>query len=96
MSSTAIVRYCLPFAIQVWMYITPIIYPVSFIPERWRWMLKLNPMTGIIEGYRHALLGRAMDWPAFGRAFTADDLYPLGRFCALAFAAPSAGFADVI
>lgn len=52
------VRYALPFCVQLWMYATPIIYPISFIPERWRWILVLNPLTGIIDGYRSALFGR--------------------------------------
>jgi len=52
------VRYALPFSVQLWMYATPIIYPISFIPERWRWILVLNPLTGIIDGYRSALFGR--------------------------------------
>jgi lipopolysaccharide transport system permease protein len=56
------VRYALPFCVQLWMYATPIIYPISFIPERWRWMLVLNPLTGIIDGYRSALFGRPFQW----------------------------------
>jgi lipopolysaccharide transport system permease protein len=55
-------RYAVPFAIQLWMFITPVIYPVSLVPARWRWLLYLNPMSGIIQGYRSALLGRAFDW----------------------------------
>jgi len=58
------VRYALPFVLQVWMFLTPIIYPVSFVPERWRWMLQLNPLTGIIEGFRDAIFGRPFDCPA--------------------------------
>jgi lipopolysaccharide transport system permease protein len=45
------VRYALPFAIQILMFLTPIIYPVSFVPARWRWALGLNPMTGMVEGF---------------------------------------------
>jgi len=56
------VRYALPFCIQLWMYATPIIYPTSFVPERWRWLLVFNPLTGIIDGYRSALFGRAFAW----------------------------------
>ena len=46
------IRYALPFLIQLWMFASPIIYPASIVPERWRWVLALNPLTGIIEGYR--------------------------------------------
>jgi len=53
------VRYAMPFMIQLWMFATPIVYPLSLVPERFQWMVALNPMVGIIEGYRAALLGRS-------------------------------------
>jgi lipopolysaccharide transport system permease protein len=49
--------YALPFVLQVGMYLTPIVYPSTFIPERWRWLLALNPLTVVIEGFRWSLLG---------------------------------------
>lgn len=52
------VNYLLPFLIQVWMYASPIIYPTTLIPERWRILYGLNPMVGIVEGFRWALTGR--------------------------------------
>ena len=51
------VKFALPFALQIWMYATPIIYPVGFIPEGWQWLIKLNPMTGIVGGMRWSILG---------------------------------------
>lgn len=55
----------LPFVLQVWMYATPIIYPVGFIPEKWQWLITLNPMTGIITGIRWSVLGGgALNWYA--------------------------------
>jgi lipopolysaccharide transport system permease protein len=57
------IRYALPFAIQIWMFLTPVIYPVSFLPPRWRWVLELNPLSGIIEGFRAAIFGRPINWP---------------------------------
>ena len=42
------IRYALPFAIQLLMFATQIIYPASLVPQRWRWTLNLNPLTGII------------------------------------------------
>lgn len=61
------IRYALPFLIQLWMFASPIIYPASLMPQKWRWVLRLNPLTGIIEGYRASLLGHtAFDWPALG------------------------------
>ena len=51
------VNYLVPFLVQIWMYATPVIYGSTLIPERFRWVLGLNPMTGVIEGFRWALLG---------------------------------------
>jgi lipopolysaccharide transport system permease protein len=51
------VGYILPFLIQIWFFITPIVYSSSEIPERWRFLYALNPMTGVVEGFRWALLG---------------------------------------
>lgn len=52
------VRYVLPFLIQFWMFASPVAYPSSLIPERWRWLYGLNPMASAIEGFRWALTGR--------------------------------------
>ena len=52
------VRYAIPFLIQVWMFATPVVYPSSLLPERWRALAGLNPMAGIVEGFRWALLGK--------------------------------------
>ncbi len=60
------VRYALPFCIQLWLFATPIIYPSSVVPAQWRWALALNPLTGIIEGYRASLFGRQVDLVALG------------------------------
>ena len=60
------VRYALPFFVQLWMYVTPIIYPTTFVPERWRWLLVLNPLSGIVEGYRSALFNRPFEWSHLG------------------------------
>jgi lipopolysaccharide transport system permease protein len=49
--------YALPFTIQIGMYLTPVVYPATFIPERYRWLLALNPLTAVIEGFRWSLLG---------------------------------------
>lgn len=51
------VGYAIPFLIQIWMYASPIVYPVSLVPEQWRLLYGLNPMAGVIEGFRWALLG---------------------------------------
>ena len=51
------INYLLPFLVQIWMYLTPVIYGSTLIPEQFRFLLALNPMTGVVEGFRWALLG---------------------------------------
>lgn len=53
------VRYTLPFLTQFWLFATPVVYPASLVPENWRLLYGLNPMTGVIEGFRWALLGKS-------------------------------------
>ena len=65
-------RFVIPFMVQIWMYLTPVVYGVGFIPENYRWLLMLNPMSGYIDGCRAAFLGKPFDWTAIGisAAFT--------------------------
>lgn len=49
--------FFLAFGVQLWMYATPIVYPLSQIPEKWQWLFALNPMTAIVETFRYAFLG---------------------------------------
>ena len=58
------VRFALPFLIQLWMFASPVIYPLSKVPREWQWVLALNPMTGVIQGFRAALFGQEFNWPA--------------------------------
>jgi lipopolysaccharide transport system permease protein len=51
------VRYTVPFLVQFWLFATPIAYPSSLLPEQWRPVYGLNPMVGVVEGFRWALLG---------------------------------------
>lgn len=53
------IRYVVPFLTMFWMYATPIAYSSSLIPEKWLWLYSLNPMTGVVEGFRWALLGKS-------------------------------------
>ena len=62
------VRYVIPFLVQIWMFATPVVYPASLLPEGLRWLAHLNPMTGIIEGFRAALLGREIPWNGIAAA----------------------------
>src|SRR5580693_9420691 len=53
------VRYTIPFLTQFWMFATPVAYSSSLVPERWRAIYGLNPMAGVVEGFRWILLGKA-------------------------------------
>lgn len=53
------VRYVMPFLVQFWMFASPVAYPSSLVPERWRWLYGLNPMAGVIDGFRWALTGHS-------------------------------------
>lgn len=59
-------RYALPFLVQIWMFLTPVIYSVKIIPENWRWLILLNPMAGIVDAYRSAILGKPFEWGNLG------------------------------
>lgn len=52
------VQFALPFLAQLWMFATPIVYSLNSVPEKWRWILALNPMTFVVEGFRFALLDK--------------------------------------
>jgi lipopolysaccharide transport system permease protein len=51
------VSYLVPFLTQFWLYATPVVYPLNLVPERWRGLYSLNPMVGVVEGFRAALFG---------------------------------------
>ncbi len=89
------IRLALPFLIQVWFFATPIIYPVSIVPERWRWVMSLNPMTGIVEGFRAALYGQnEFDWLAL--AISAISTLALFVYAAFTFQRMEKSFADIV
>ncbi len=61
------IRYAIPFLVQVWMFVSPVIYPVSLVHGNYQWLLALNPMGGVIHAYRAALLGhQPIDWGLLG------------------------------
>ena len=51
-------RYVVPFMVQLWMFVTPVVYPASLVPTQWQWLLYLNPMWGLIDGFRAVFLGK--------------------------------------
>ena len=87
-------RYVLPFMVQFWMYATPVVYPASLFPEKWQWVLFLNPMAGLIEGFRSAFLGRPFDWIGISISMSvAVIVFLLGIFY---FEKMERRFADII
>jgi lipopolysaccharide transport system permease protein len=75
-----------PFLMQTWMYLSPVVFPISIVPDGYRWILALNPMTGIINSFRSALLGTPMDWSTLAISATVSvtsfffGLYYFRRF----------------
>jgi lipopolysaccharide transport system permease protein len=85
------IRYALPFLIQIWMFASPVIYAV---PARWRWLLALNPLTGIVETFRAAFFGGPLDWPTIGISATITFVTLI--LSIVVFSRMERSFADVI
>jgi homopolymeric O-antigen transport system permease protein len=88
------VQYALPFLIQLWMFVSPVIYPSSLMPQRWRWLLALNPMTGIIEGFRSTLLGQPFVWNAI--AYSVVFTLTILIYASFSFRRMERYFADIV
>lgn len=72
------IRYVIPFLVQVWMFVSPVIYPVSIVKQKYQWLLALNPMGGVIKAFRASILGhQPIDWFLLGLS-TAMILIILG------------------
>ena len=89
------IRYTLPFLTQVWLFATPVAYPSSLVPERWRTLYALNPMVGVVDGFRWALLGRAAA-PPMTVAVSAAAMIALLTLGLFYFRRTERTFADVI
>jgi lipopolysaccharide transport system permease protein len=88
------VRFLLPFVVQAWLFVSSVIIPSSAVPERWRWLLHLNPMSAFVEGFRAAWLGQPFHWTDLSVATALTVLvFVLG---VLHFRTMERGFADVI
>jgi homopolymeric O-antigen transport system permease protein len=87
------IRYALPFLMQLWMFVSPIIYPASLL-KNWRWLLAFNPLTGIIEGFRSALLARPFGW--FSIAVSAAITFAVLLFATYSFRRMEKRFADIV
>jgi lipopolysaccharide transport system permease protein len=89
------VRYAIPFAIQLWLFITPIIYPSSFVPERFQWLLALNPLSWIIEACRYSLVpNQAIHWQALGLSLAVNVVVFIGGVAY--FKRTERAFADIV
>lgn len=88
------VKYAVPFLIQMGIFVTPVIYPIHYIPQRWQVLMGLNPMTGVVLGFRWALLGVNASWPVMGLSLAVSvTLFVVGL---LVFRRMERRFADII
>jgi len=89
------VKYVIPFLIQLWLFVTPIIYPASFVPKRFQAILALNPMSGIVEGFRASLFPRqAFNLPLIGMSLAVTTFFFV--IGAIVFRRTERTFADII
>jgi lipopolysaccharide transport system permease protein len=88
------IRFALPFLIQLWMFVSPIIYPASILPAKWRWLLELNPLTGIIEGFKSALFGVPFNWTSLAISAVLTLLSLV--YAAFSFSRVERRFADIV
>jgi lipopolysaccharide transport system permease protein len=88
------VKYTIPFLTQLGLFITPIIYPVTFLPHRFQVWLALNPMSGVIQGFRACLFGGSIDWEALACSWAVTVLLLL--IGGLHFRRTERVFADVV
>jgi len=88
------IRFALPFLIQTWMFVSPVIYPASMASPKLQVLLRLNPLTGIIEGYRSAMFGSAFDWGAI--AISTLISFALLIYAAYSFRRMEKSFADIV
>lgn len=88
------VGLALPVFIQLWMFVSPVVYPLTLVPERWRFVYSLNPLVGIIEGFRAALFGKSFNWQALG--ISAIVTLALLVYAGFVFKRREKTFADII
>jgi len=89
------IKYAIPFLIQLWLFASPVVYPASMVPEKYRVLYALNPMAGILEGFRSALLG-TVPFPATMVAISAIVSFILFLFGVLYYRQMERYFADII
>lgn len=88
------IQYLTNLLLMLWMYMTPIVYPLSLVPMKYVWLYKLNPMVGIMEGYRSAIFGYPFEWTIIWWAFGCSlAIFAFGYFV---FKRSEKHFADVV
>ena len=88
------VRYAIPFLVQLWLFASPVIYPASIVPPKWKWLLAVNPVTGVIEGFRASILGKEFDVSTILSSVIVTSLILVFSF--FAFRRVEDSFADVV
>ncbi len=88
------IKFALPFALQVWMIASPIFYPASMISGRWRLVFAVNPLTGLIDGFRSALFGLPFNWDLIG--VSATSIAAMCIVSLFVFSKMEDDFADII
>ena len=88
------IRYAIPFLVQLWLFASPVIYPASLVPPKWKWVLAINPMTGVIEGFRSSIMGTPFDKSTIILSVVVTLLILLFSF--FAFRRVEDSFADVV
>ena len=87
-------QHIIPYAIQIWFFATPVIYGTRIFPERWQWLISLNPMTGIVGAWRSAILGTPFAWSSLVISLgVTTAVFILGLFY---FRRMESSFADVV
>jgi lipopolysaccharide transport system permease protein len=87
-------RYVVPFAVQMWMYATPVVYPAALVPAQWRVLLWLNPMAGVVEAFRAVALDRPFDSALIGTSVATSVVWLI--VATIYFARVERRFVDVV
>lgn len=88
------VKYAVPFLIQMGLFVSPVIYPLRYVPARFRLLMGLNPMAGMIDGFRASVIGGDMDWPLVAVSFVTSVVLFVGGL--YLFRRMERRFADII
>lgn len=88
------VRHLLPFVVQAWMFLTPVVYSLDAVPAKWRWLMLLNPVSGLVTSMRAAIFGLPLDWSAL--TISIGCTFVLLIASVLAFGRMEKSFADFV